>query len=350
MHMADALLSPTVGIAGWVAGAGLVGAASRRITRATDTRRVPLMGVLGAFVFAAQMINFSIPGTGSSGHLGGGLLLAVLLGPWTALLVMASILAIQALFFADGGLLAWGCNVINLGLFPCLVAFPLVYRPLVGNAGAARRAAGAVLAATVGLEMGALGVVTETSLSGIAHLPFGVFAAVMLPIHLAIGIVEGLATAAILAFLERTEPGLLQAGSDDASGGRRTLVALGVLALLAAGAMSWFASAQPDGLEWSIARVMKGEEPGQTDPALHAWTARVQEKTSFLPGYDFASAPDRATEPRARWPDVKAGTSLSGILGGLTTLLLIGLIGLALRGYQRWATARSQHAGGEPPR
>ena len=87
-----------------------------------DDRRVPLMGVLGAFVFAAQMVNFAIPGTGSSGHLGGGLLLAILLGPRAAFIVIASVLIVQALFFADGGLLALGCNVFNLGFFPAFVA------------------------------------------------------------------------------------------------------------------------------------------------------------------------------------------------------------------------------------
>ncbi len=81
---------------------------------------IPLMGVLGAFIFAAQMINFTIPGTGSSGHLGGGMILAILLGPHAAFLVMASVLTVQALFFADGGLLALGCNIWNLGVLSLL--------------------------------------------------------------------------------------------------------------------------------------------------------------------------------------------------------------------------------------
>ena len=93
---------------------------------------VPLMGVLGAFIFAAQMLNFTIPATGSSGHLGGGMILAILLGPYAAFLVMASVLTVQALFFADGGLLALGCNIFNLGFFPCFIAYPFIYKKIVG--------------------------------------------------------------------------------------------------------------------------------------------------------------------------------------------------------------------------
>ena len=105
MHMADALLSPAVGATFWAGTIGTVGYASKKLKEHLDDRKVPLMGVVGAFIFASQMINFTIPGTGSSGHIGGGMILAVLLGPHAALLVMASVLTVQALFFADG--MAW---------------------------------------------------------------------------------------------------------------------------------------------------------------------------------------------------------------------------------------------------
>ena len=114
MHMADALLSPAVGLAMWGASAACLAISARRVRASADDRMTPLMGVLGAFVFAAQMVNFAIPGTGSSGHLGGGLLLAVLLAPHAALIVIASVLSVQALFFADGGLLALGANAALL--------------------------------------------------------------------------------------------------------------------------------------------------------------------------------------------------------------------------------------------
>ena len=106
MHMADALISPAVGGTMWVVSAGLIAYCARKLQQAMKDSLVPLMGVLGAFIFASQMINFSIPLTGSSGHLGGGLILSVLLGPHAAFIVIASVLTVQALFFADGGLLA----------------------------------------------------------------------------------------------------------------------------------------------------------------------------------------------------------------------------------------------------
>ncbi len=128
MHMADALLSPAVGGAMWAATGVTVAYSARKVRNELDESKIPLMGVAGAFVFAAQMLTFAIPGTGSSGHLGGALILAILLGPEAAFLVMASILAVQALFFADGGLLALGANIFNLGFFPAFIAYPLIYR------------------------------------------------------------------------------------------------------------------------------------------------------------------------------------------------------------------------------
>jgi cobalt/nickel transport system permease protein len=129
MHMADALLSPAVGTTLWAGTAVVTGYASKKLKVQIDDKMIPLMGVLGAFIFAAQMINFTIPGTGSSGHLGGGMILAIILGPHAAFLVMASVLTVQALFFADGGLLALGCNIWNLGVYPCYLVYPLIYKP-----------------------------------------------------------------------------------------------------------------------------------------------------------------------------------------------------------------------------
>jgi cobalamin biosynthesis protein CbiM len=133
MHMADALLSPGAGGAMLAVAAGTIAYSSAKVREEMDDRKVPLMGVMGAFLFAAQMINFTIPATGSSGHIGGGLLLAVLLGPHAAFLTIASVLMVQALFFADGGLLALGCNIFNLGALPAFIAYPLIYRPIAGR-------------------------------------------------------------------------------------------------------------------------------------------------------------------------------------------------------------------------
>ena len=211
MHMADALLSPAVGGTMWAASSGTIAYCSAKVRKELDDRNVPLMGVMGAFLFAAQMINFGIPGTGSSGHLGGGLLLTILLGPHAAFLTIASVLVVQALFFADGGLLALGCNIFNLGFFPAFVAYPYIYRTIAGDCPRqARITVAAIIAAIAGLQMGAFAVVLETVSSGISSLPFSTFVLLMQPIHLAIGIVEGFVTAGIIAFVYKARPEILR--------------------------------------------------------------------------------------------------------------------------------------------
>ncbi|MGD0586713.1 MAG: energy-coupling factor ABC transporter permease, partial [Oryzomonas sp.] len=134
MHMADALLSPAVGGTMCAVSGAAIAYCSAKVRTGLDDRKVPLMGVLGAFLFAAQMINFTIPATGSSGHLGGGLLLSILLGPYAAFLTISSVLMVQALFFADGGLLALGCNIFNMGFIPAFLVYPLVYKRITGSA------------------------------------------------------------------------------------------------------------------------------------------------------------------------------------------------------------------------
>ncbi len=211
MHMADALLTPAVGGAAWAASAGLIGYSSRKLNRELDNQKIPLMAVMGAFVFAAQMINFTIPVTGSSGHLGGGLMLAILLGPYAGFLVISSVLTIQALFFADGGLLALGCNILNMGFFSCFIVYPLIYKKIVGENSTRRRiVTGSLVAAIAGLQLGSFGVVVQTLLSGITELPFFTFLALMQPIHLAIGVVEGLVTAMLVVFIWKARPEILQ--------------------------------------------------------------------------------------------------------------------------------------------
>jgi cobalt/nickel transport system permease protein len=333
MHMADALLSPAVGISMWAASCAALAASARRVRAQGDDDRVPLMGVLGAFVFAAQMINFTIPATGSSGHLGGGLLLSILLGPHAALIVIASVLTVQALFFADGGLLALGANIFNLGVLPCFVAYTLIYRPLAGNGTSPRRIAlAAFLAAIAGLQLGALGVVLQTSASGISSLPFSTFLLLMLPIHFAIGIVEGLATSVLVLFIRRARPDLAarepRAASTRASL-KPVLASLALASLVTGGVLSWFASAQPDGLEWSVAQAAGGAGLQSLEEGMHGLLKHAQDAVALLPDYDFpgtARAADLRGAPA--WPDVRAGTSLAGVIGGIVTLALV--CGLAL--------------------
>jgi len=323
MHMADALLSPAVGATMWAASAAALALGARRLRAEGDESKVPLMGVLGAFLFAAQMINFAIPGTGSSGHLGGGLLLAILLGPHAALLVVASVLVVQALFFADGGLLALGCNIFNLGFLPAFVAYPLVYRPLApAGAGPARRMLATIVAAVAGLQLGALAVVVQTVASGVSALPPATFAAFMLPIHLAIGVVEGIVTALIVSFLREARPDLVASAPRAAVPRRRVAAAFAVLAVLAGGLLSQFASGDPDGLEWSIARVAGHADAAVLPTPTHAALASLQQQIALLPDYDFARSNDERAGATDGPQGVRIGVSLAGLVGGGITLVV----------------------------
>ena len=339
MHMADALVSPAVGATMWAATAGLTVYSARKLKENPDEHIVPLMGVLGAFIFAAQMINFTIPATGSSGHLGGGMILAILLGPYAAFLTMASVLTVQALFFADGGLLALGCNIFNLGFFPCFIAYPFIYKKIAGEQPTQGRILlGAMVSAILGLQMGAFGVVLETWFSGLAELPFSTFVLLMQPIHLAIGIVEGLVTAAVVSFVWKAHPETLAVAKSSAPAKAHShkplLIGLALFAVAAGGVLCWFASTHPDGLEWAIKGVTGKEEVEAPKAGAHGVLASLQEKLAFLPDYDFRKPEG---EPEAKkeesWPDVNPGKSLAGVLGAAITLLLVGAIGFGLKKY-----------------
>ncbi|MGO9375171.1 MAG: energy-coupling factor ABC transporter permease [Syntrophobacteraceae bacterium] len=346
MHMADALISPAVGGAMWAATAGLTAYSARQLKKEMDERKIPLMGVLGALVFAAQMINFTIPGTGSSGHFGGGLLLAVLLGPHAAFLTMASIITIQALFFADGGLLALGCNIFNKGFFPCFVAFPFIYKKIAANSlGHKRIIAAAMVASIIGFQLGAAGVVVETVFSGISELPFRTFVLLMMPVHLAIGLVEGFVTASLVGFVRKMRPEVLEMATGPARNKfsiKPLLITLIVIAIFTGGLLSWFASANPDGLEWSIARIYGNKELENPESRIHSLLSGLQEKIALLPGYDFRKQKDeQSTDTEGKkgkadaWPSVSAGTSISGLVGGAMSLALAGLIGFGIKIFQK---------------
>ncbi|HZE21889.1 MAG TPA: energy-coupling factor ABC transporter permease [Desulfobaccales bacterium] len=337
MHMADALISPAVGGTMWAATAGLTLYSARKLKQEMDDRQLPLMGVLGAFVFAAQMINFTIPATGSSGHLVGGLILCILLGPYAAFLTLASVITVQALFFADGGLLALGCNIFNMGFFACFIAYPFIYKKIAGDRTTQSRILlGALAAALVSVELGAFSVVLETLWSGITELPFSTFVVLMLPIHLAIGVVEGLITAAVVTFVWKARPEILEmAPATAATGGRSfkpVILGLVAVAVFTGGLFSWFASTHPDGLEWSIQKVTGQEELQAPQAGAHGVLAALQEKLAFLPDYDFKPPPGgHQAQKESSWPEVSSGKSLAGVLGGGITLLLAGAIGFGLK-------------------
>ncbi|MDD3429798.1 MAG: energy-coupling factor ABC transporter permease [Oscillospiraceae bacterium] len=328
MHMADALVSPAVSGVMFAASTAAMVYSVRQTKNHMDEKKVPLMGVMGAFVFAAQMINFTIPATGSSGHIGGGLLLAALLGPGPAFIALAAVLLIQCLFFADGGLLALGCNIFNMGFFPCFVAYPLIFKPFIKKGLNAKNITlGAVLACTVGLQLGAFSVVLETLASRITQLPFGAFVALMQPIHLAIGVAEGFITAAVLVYVYHARPELLDAAEKNQvqakrpQSAKKVLIILGVIAVVTASGLSLFASAYPDGLEWSMEKVA-GTAELESDTVLHENAAALQETTAFMPDYAFA---DEELQEAA------AGTSVAGLAGGAIVLAVAGGIGLLIK-------------------
>jgi len=271
------------------------------------------------------MINFTIPATGSSGHIGGGILLAAMIGGFPALLSIAAALIIQCLFFADGGLLALGCNIFNMGVIPCLIVYPLVYKPLVKKGLTTGRISIASIAAVVAaLQLGAFGVVLETQASGIAELPFSTFALLMQPIHLAIGIIEGIITAAVLCFVYTMRPEIMESTFNRTavkSGVpmRNILVTLAVMTVLAGGLFSMSASAHPDGLEWAKEKTAGMEL--EAEGSVMDQAALVQETTAFLPDYDYKNAGEDGS---------RTGTSVSGIIGSLFTFLLAGAAALTI--------------------
>ncbi|MEK6265234.1 MAG: energy-coupling factor ABC transporter permease [Clostridium sp.] len=338
MHMADALISPIVGGAMWTTTVAVAAYSIRKVENDMDEKKIPLMGVMGAFVFAAQMINFSIPGTGSSGHLGGGLLLAIILGPCAGFLTMASILTIQALFFADGGLLALGCNIFNMGFYTCFIAYPFIYKNIMRKGYSKKRIfIGAMIASIIGLQLGAFSVVMETVLSGKAELPFRSFVLLMQPIHFAIGAVEGLVITAVVSFVFKARPEIIENATSGRPIGniqiRKVIVSLIVMATLVGGVLSWFASANPDGLEWSMFKT-SGQEKLVASDSVHKTLGEIQDKTAFLPGYDFKSAETGSTESNGvkaeSWPSVNAGTTTAGVVGGGLTLIFVSIIGFVL--------------------
>jgi len=330
--MADALLSPVVGAGFWVGTLAFIAHAGRKLRRQMNEKIVPLMGVLGAFVFAAQMVNFTIPGTGSSGHLGGGLLLAIVLGPHAAFIVIASVLSVQGLFFADGGLLALGSNIWNLGIYPCYLAYPLVYRSIAGEKPSSRRITlASVVSAVVALQLGSFSVVLQTSLSGVAELPFRSFLLLMQPIHFAIGFAEGIITAGVVNYIRIIRPDQFDSHQHAVSI-KGAIITLLVLTVLTGGFLTWFASSNPDGLEWAIGKVLgKGDLPEPAD-GIKAQMKEVQKRTAVLPEYSFPTEKKvTKSENPAQVVLVDKETSLSGLIGGGVVFLSVVLIAAAVK-------------------
>lgn len=347
MHMADALLSPAVGASFWALSVGGIAYSVKKLKEKMDEKMIPLMGVMGAFVFAAQMINFTIPATGSSGHLGGGLLLSILLGPYAGFIVMASVLTIQAFFFADGGLLALGCNIWNLGFYTSFIAYPLIYKPL--TKGGKNIFLSSLISAVIGLQLGALSVVLQTYFSGITELPFNTFLLLMQPIHLAIGVVEGIVTAGIVRFIYIQRPELFAnfSGSTTLSSNlslKKVISIFIVLTVVVGGVFSWFASNNPDGLEWAIEKTYGNPELPEKEEGIQKILKNIQEKISFFPDYSFKKSEkteekdEEIKKEGEKYPNVDMGTTVSGVLGSFLVLIIVLGTGFVIRSIRKKST------------
>lgn len=220
----------------------LIGLALARTKLELAERQIPLMGIMAAFIFAAQMINFPVAG-GTSGHLLGGVLAAITLGPWPAMLVMASVIGLQALLFQDGGLVSMGANILNMGLITVLIGYG-VFHSVAGRARRVRLIA-AAFAAWLSVLAGALLTSIQLWLSSTAALDIVIRA--MLAVHAVIGLGEALITAAALGFILRTRADIIERSTDAPAG--KGWVAAGVTLSALVLLLAPMASTDPDGLE-----------------------------------------------------------------------------------------------------
>ena len=247
MHIPDGFLSAPAAIILWLIAIVFIGLALRQANATLDERKLPLMGVLAAAIFAGQMLNFSVTG-GTSGHLLGAALATILLGPWAATLVMTAVVSVQALFFQDGGLLALGANLVNMGVIGVWVSYGVYVslRKLLGEKPGSLFASAAV-AAWTSIFLAALACALELAVSGTS--PVNVAIPAMGAIHALIGIGEALITTGALAFIYAARRDLLTQPLAGARAERSVWIGgLAIAALLAV--LSPLASAHPDGLEW----------------------------------------------------------------------------------------------------
>jgi cobalt/nickel transport system permease protein len=301
LHIPDGFLSILVSLIFWLLSIGLISLAVSKTNRSLSEKKIPLMGVMAAFVFAAQMLNFPIAG-GTSGHFLGGALAAIVLGPWAGILVMTAVVGVQALLFQDGGLLVMGANIFNMGILTAVIGFGL-YRLVVGRRRELRLAfAGA--GAWISTMAAALFTALQLWLSGTTRLEIVVPA--MLGVHALIGLGEAVITIAALAYIEQIRPDLLGTDKSIDTGGRGWIIS-GILVSALVILLSPLASGNPDGLE------------------------RVADDLGFLNrGLEspFQALPDYTLPVLG---DTALSTIISGIVGMVVVLGLILLIGKNLR-------------------
>lgn len=297
MHIPDGFLSTAVSLLCWGASLILLAVAVRKAQANYEERLIPLAGVLAAFIFAAQMLNFPVAG-GTSGHLIGAALAFIVLGPWLGLLVMTAVIALQALLFQDGGLVVMGANILVMGIVPGFVGYG-VYRL------AAKRSQSTKLAITgVGAWLSIVAAALVTALllafSGTANL--NIVVPLMVGVHMLIGIGEALVTVAALAYVLRSRPELV--GETNLVGGRWAVVGLGLALLVVL--LAPFASPSPDGLEW-----VAGQQ-GFLNTAMNA-------PYRFLPDYTIPGLGETGLS-----------TIVAGFIGVLAITAVILLVGRLL--------------------
>jgi cobalt/nickel transport system permease protein len=203
MHIPDGFLSTPVVLTLWVITLLVVGYSLRKTNNQITEKHIPLMGVLAAFVFAAQMVNIPVA-VGTSGHFLGGILVVIFLGPWAGAVIMTTIFIVQAVLFQDGGILALGANIFNMGLIGTVMGYYL-YTGLLKVL--KTRSISAAVAAWATIVMASTACAVELVLSGTA--PFKVVVPAMIGIHVIIGIIEAVVTVVIFSAVVKTRPDLL---------------------------------------------------------------------------------------------------------------------------------------------
>ncbi|MBN8654331.1 MAG: energy-coupling factor ABC transporter permease [Anaerolineae bacterium] len=292
LHIPDGFLNLVVSLICWVVTALVLGMAISRTNKSLGEKQIPLMGVMAAFIFAAQMINFPVAG-GTSGHLLGGALAAIVLGPWAAMLVMTAVIAVQALLFQDGGLLVMGANIMNMGLVTAAIGYGL-YRSVSGQSRAVKLGVAGV-AAWLSVMAGALLTSLQLWLSGTSQL--AVVVPAMLGVHALIGLGEALITVSALAFITQTRPDLLGEGSESAKASKNWVYVGGIISLIVV-FLSPLASADPDGLE-RVAENLGFIGAGQSAPY------------EIIPDYTLPFLGE---------------TAISTILAGVVGIVVVGLV------------------------
>jgi cobalt/nickel transport system permease protein len=295
MHIPDGFLSVVVSVVMWIISLVFIGLALKKVKNELGDREVPLMGVLAAAIFAGQMLNFSVTG-GTSGHLLGAAIATVLLGPWAAVLVMTSVVSVQALIFQDGGVLALGANIFNMGIVGVFVSYAVftLLQKVLAKFKWGLFASG-FIAAWTSIFIASLACALELAVSGTS--PANIAVPAMAAIHALIGVGEGLITVGALAFLYSTRKDLVDRNSAKTAGNRGILVGGSIIAIVLA-VFSPLASSHPDGLEWVA------EQKGFLEAAKTAFY-------NIMPDYAFPGIPN---------PNL--ATIVAGILG---TIIVFGV-------------------------